>query len=40
MAQSAATLSEQLVLCENIPAVDGGAAILTRLDDMATQMTD
>jgi hypothetical protein len=40
MAQGAATFSAQLALYENIPAIDGGAAILTRLDDLTTQMTD
>ncbi|KAI9770599.1 MAG: hypothetical protein M1840_003191 [Geoglossum simile] len=38
MAQNTASLSEQLALCPNIPSLDAGAAILARLDNLATQM--
>ncbi|KAI9778866.1 MAG: hypothetical protein M1839_007829 [Geoglossum umbratile] len=38
MSQSATTLSEQLALCENMPAIEGGAVILARLDNLTTRL--
>jgi hypothetical protein len=40
MAQSHLALSEQPTLCENIPAVNGGAAILVHLDNLANELRD
>jgi hypothetical protein len=39
MARGAETISRQLELCGNLPAIDGGAAILTRLDHFIIQVT-
>jgi hypothetical protein len=39
MTQSATAFFEQLAFVGNIPAIDGGAAILARLDILTNQMT-
>ncbi|KAI9787168.1 MAG: hypothetical protein M1839_003403 [Geoglossum umbratile] len=33
---TATAFIEELALCENLPAIDGGAAILARLDQLST----
>ena len=38
MVQGGTTFIEQLALCQNIPAIDGGGAILTRLDQLPTRL--
>jgi uncharacterized protein HemX len=40
MAQGAAALCQQLALLGNLPALDGGAAIIQRLDALSEQMTN
>jgi hypothetical protein len=40
LAQGAATLSDQFALFGNLPAFDGGAAIIQRLDALSQQLTN
>ncbi|KAI9781777.1 MAG: hypothetical protein M1839_005770 [Geoglossum umbratile] len=40
MVQGATTFIEELALCTNLPAIDGGAAILARLDQLSASVVD